>query len=310
MRLLAAACAALCSSIVAGCSQSAGRHAPIASLGSPIAYGTADTTHTAVVSVLAAVGSTEIAECSGSVVGVSGGVATVLTAAHCCNTYVPSVVVVSSNYAVGEQYVGISAPQPPAYPVVVGSVYYDAQYSLDMAMDHDFCMLQFSGAPAGTATLSLPQASDGLALGDAIEHVGFGETATSTTNSERFTGTDTVNLELTSLVLEWSQGGSTDTPGTCEGDSGGPALLPAGVAQAQQVVVGVTSYGPATTCPMSTYGVASRVSSAMGSGGFIASYVAGTPIGVHAGVAAQASVTAGGWAVGALAVSLLAAGTL
>jgi hypothetical protein len=297
---------ALCAAVGSGCSTT--RDGPIASLGSPIAYGTADTTHTAVVALLSPVNGTELQECSGSVVGVSGGHGFVLTAAHCCNTYPPTVVVLSSNYTVGEQYINpdgsTGATQPPVYPVVAGSVSYDPQYAADSELDHDFCVLQFSGAPSGTATLALPSASDGLQLDDAIEHLGYGATADAGANAVRRTGTDTVNLELTSLIMEWGQGGGDATPGTCDGDSGGPALLPAAAAQAQQVVVGVTSYGPNAACAQSTYGVASRVSSAMGSGGFIASYLAAA-----IPPSAPAPAPAGSlWDAVALAATLLLAG--
>jgi hypothetical protein len=292
-----------------GCSAPAG--GPVASLRSPIAYGTADTAHTAVVALLSPVGSTELQECSGSVVAVNGSKGVVLTAAHCCNQYPPTLVVLANDYSPGEQYLSGGTPEPPTYPVVAGSVSFDPQYATDDGLDHDFCLLQFSGAPASTATLMLPSATDGLALNDAIDHVGYGQTNTSNTNSTRRIGADTVNLELTSLILEWGQGGGGDTPGTCDGDSGGPALSPSGVAQGRQVVVGVTSYGPAdSTCAQETYGVASRVSSAMGAGGFIATYLAaaGTPTGSDGGATPQPASAGGPWAAVALAALLLVAG--
>src|SRR5579863_5480474 len=67
---------------------------------SAIAYGTVDSTHTAVVSVLIPMGSQSFGECSGTVVQVSGGNAYVLTAAHCCNMATPTIVVAGSNYSV------------------------------------------------------------------------------------------------------------------------------------------------------------------------------------------------------------------
>lgn len=249
---------------------------------SAIAYGTLDTVHTAVVAVLAPVGPTELEECTGTIVQVQNGNGYVLTAAHCCNAYVPTVVVVSDDYAVGEAYVsGSPSPVPPVYPVVAGSVVYDALYDGE---DHDFCMLQFSGATADTATIGLPTTSgDGLELGSTVEHVGFGQTQTSPTNTQRRTGTDTIDLALTPLVVEFSQGGPQDIPGTCEGDSGGPSLFPASAAQAQQVVVAVQSYGNATTCAAETLGVGSRVISEIGPGAFITSYLTNSPVGVQAG---------------------------
>jgi hypothetical protein len=296
---------ALGSAILMGCSARATPDDRVGTSRASIAYGTADSRHTAVVSVLAPVGSSSLQECTGSIVAVTNGTGYVLTAAHCCNTYVPTLVVAASDYSVGEAYLGGGTPAPPVYSVVRGSVFYDANYT---GNDHDFCLLQFAGATPSTPTLALPtSANDGLALGAEVEHVGFGMTETSTTNSGRRTGIGTVDLGLTSLILEFSQGGANHIPGTCAGDSGGPALLPAGVAQAQQVVVGVQSYGDASSCAGETLGVASRVSSEIGPGQFITSYLAGAPIGIRAGISASGSPVpaAPPWSVPLLAISLV-----
>ena len=281
--LVASVAGAAASVVLLACSSVAPGDGPSASNSSRVAYGVLDSTHTAVVSLLAPVGTTELEECSGSIVRVSGGEGDVLTAAHCCNVYVPTLVVVAADYAIGEPYLTSGTPAPPVYPVVPGSVWYDAAYSQDNQLDHDFCMLRFSGAPANTATLALPSTTDGLVLGAEIEHVGFGLTDASSTNSQRRSGTDTVDQQLTPLIIEFSQGGPTNIPGTCEGDSGGPSLLTATASQAQQVVVAVQSYGSGASCAQITFGVGSRVASSMGAGGFITSYLAGAPIGIHAG---------------------------
>jgi hypothetical protein len=289
--------------ILAGCSQAAPGDETLGRTESPIAYGTLDSTHTAVVALLSPVGSSELQECTGSVVDVGGGNGFVLTAAHCCNAHPPTIVVASSNYTVGEQYVFGGTPTAPAYAVIPGSVYYDALYT---GADHDFCMLQFANAPANMATLALPSsASDGLALGSSIEHVGFGVTDTLSANSQRRSGTDTVDVELTPLVLEFSQGGSARTPGTCEGDSGGPSLLPAGAPQSQQVVVAVQSYGSDTSCAQVTLGGASRVSSEIGAGQFVTSYLEGTPTGVRASATPAPAPALGRLSIAELAVGLL-----
>jgi hypothetical protein len=283
VRVLLFATIALGPVLAASCSRPAGGGGTVGTLRSPIAYGTLDTTHAAVVAVLAPITSTELQQCTGSVVLVSGGNGYVLTAAHCCNTYVPTVIVAANSYAAGEQYLGGGVPQPPSYAVVSGSVYYDTLYSQDMGLDHDFCMLKFSGAPANMATLALPPPSgDGLELGSPVDHIGYGLTQNGA-NTQRMSGIDTINLELTPLVVAFGQGGPDATPGTCEGDSGGPSLFPALSPASQQVVVAVQSYGNATSCADATFGVASRVSSATGTGGFITSYLAGAPIGTQAG---------------------------
>ncbi len=279
----------------------------------PIAYGSLDSIHTAVVAVLAPHHGTtnQFEECSGSVVQVKGSDGYVLTAAHCCSQGdVPSVVVASSDYTVGEQYIFGGTPVPPTYAVVGGSVYYDAQFNINnLGAGYDFCMLKFSGATGSTPTLALPASSgDGLALGSTAEHIGYGYTETSTTNSARRTGSDSVDQALTSLLLEYSQGGPSHVPGTCAGDSGGPALFPAGAAQSQQAVVAVTSFGNDQTCVNITLGGASRVTAGLGTGGFITSYLADTPTGTQA-VVTSSSVPAGGpWSLVATGAGLLAAG--
>src|SRR6185437_3026015 len=180
-----------------GCSSAQGPGAsdgPLGAAESAIAYGTADTAHTAVVALLGNAGSGSFDECSGTIVQVKNGQGYVLTAAHCCNKTVPSVVVMSSDYTVGEAYLFGGTPSPPAYAVTQGSVYYDTAYN---GQDHDFCMLQFA-APASAAVIPVAQpGQDGLSLGVDVEHVGFGVTDTSSTNSGRRTATAPVDQSLT-----------------------------------------------------------------------------------------------------------------
>ncbi len=277
---------------------------PVGTTRQRIAFGSADSTHTAVVAVLAPAGPGLLEECSGSIVQVKNGNGYVLTAAHCCKQFVPDVVVVSSDYTAGEQFVSGGTPVPPSHAVAPGSVFYDSLYN---GTDHDFCMLQFSGATAGTASLGLPSpAGDGLQLGTQIEHVGFGVTETGASNTQRRTGIDTLDVLLTPALAEFSQGGANHVPGTCEGDSGGPSLVPAGAAQSAQVVVAVQSFGNDNTCSTTTLGGASRVSSEIGAGRFITSYLADSPIGTRAGAAAVPGV--GPWALLVLAAALSFAG--
>jgi len=292
---------------VAGCSGNGVGEGRVGVSRSPIAYGTLDTRHTAVVALLSPVGTTELQECSGSIVAVTGGQGYVLTAAHCCNTHPPTIVVASNDYTVGEAYLSGGVPTPPVYGVVPGSVYYDASY--DSAGGHDFCMLKLAAAGAGLATLALPTStSDGLQLDSQVEHVGFGITDATTMNTQRRSGIDAVDQGLTSLLLQFSQGGANHVPGTCEGDSGGPALLPAGAAQSQQVITGIQSYGNVSSCAQETLGVASRVSSAIGTGQFITSYLAGTPIGVNPGGSGAPAPAGSLWTYVVLGAALMAAG--
>ncbi|MFO0614534.1 MAG: MYXO-CTERM sorting domain-containing protein [Polyangiaceae bacterium] len=246
----------------------------------PIAYGTADSAHSAVVALLADAGGGSFSECSGTIVQMKNGEAYILTAAHCCNQGAPSIVVTGNDYSAGEQYLGTANPQPPAYPVIAGSVYYDSLYN---QQNYDFCMLKASGLPANTPVIPVAQpGQDGLQVGVQVEHVGYGITDNNQNNSVRRHGTDTVDQGVTSLHIQYSQGGPSHIPGPCEGDSGGPALMPAGAAQSQQIVVATTSYGNSASCSQGSTGVSMRVTSETGPNGFITHFLADTPTGTPA----------------------------
>jgi hypothetical protein len=224
MRTVFTACVALVALSLLGCTGSSPGDGPLGVSRSPIAYGSLDTTHTAVVAVLAPAGGSELEECTGTIVQVSGTVGYVLTAAHCCNMYVPTVVVISSDYSGSEQYAlaDAGAPKAPAYPVVPGSVQFDPMYSTSNELNHDFCMLKFSGATASTPTIALPTSTnDGLAVGSQVEHVGFGVTQKGA-NSSRMTGTDTVTVlpPTPPVTLQFAQGGDADIPGGEPGADG------------------------------------------------------------------------------------------
>ena len=103
-------------------------------------------------------------------------------------------------------------------------------------------MLQFN-APAGTAVIPVAMGNDGLTLGETVEYVGFGTTQNNQNNTLREHASAPVDQAVNANWFQYSEGGATHIGGPCEGDSGGPALLPAGVPQAQQTVVGTTSYG-------------------------------------------------------------------
>lgn len=238
--------------------------------------GTLDSAHTAVVALLLTDGTSGYGSCSGSVVKVENGVGYVLTAAHCCGGETqepnirPNIVVAAADYGNYFQDIGNPNPNPPAYAVIASSVSYDQAYD---GSTHDFCMLQFSGAPANMPTVKLPTTSDGLSLNDSLEFVGYGKTNASAqnSNSQRYHLTGPVDQQVGTLAIRYGE----TQGGVCNGDSGGPALLPAGAAQAQQTVVAVASYVSAATCD--GYAVSSRVSSAMGTNGFITNYLAGVP---------------------------------
>ncbi|APR74803.1 Flagellar hook-length control protein FliK [Minicystis rosea] len=286
MRRFAIAYCFFGSVLAAGCTNTSGPESVdghVAETQAPIAYGAQDTIHTAVVALVGNTSQGQFA-CSGSIVQVKNGQGYVLTAAHCCAESAPSWVITGTNYA---------SQSAPTYNVVAGSVYYDAQYNPNnLPAGHDFCMLKFSGASASTPTLKLPTSTaDGVASNVSVEHVGYGMTNTNSNNSTRQTGTDKItSFDATGTTFSYKQGGAAQTPGPCEGDSGGPALIPtgAGVTQAQQTVVGVTSFGTTETCGASDTGTSGRVSSVIGTDNnnkplFITAYLNDAPIGTPAG---------------------------
>ena len=286
MRRFAVAYCFLGSLLATGCTNASGPErvdGHVAETQAPIAYGSPDTIHTAVVALIGNTTQGQFA-CSGSIVQVKNGQGYVLTAAHCCADAAPNQVVTGTNYA---------SQSAPAYNVVAGSVYYDPAYNPNnLPAGHDFCMLKFSGASASTPTLKLPtSASDGVATNVDVEHVGYGKTNTNSNNSTRRTGTNKIT-SFNNATISYKQGGPVQTPGPCEGDSGGPALVPTGVGvtQAQQTVVGVTSFGTTETCGGSDTGTSGRVSSVIGLDNnnnprFITAYLNDTPIGTPGGSA-------------------------
>jgi hypothetical protein len=254
----------------------------------PIVYGALDSTHTAVVALLANAGGGGVSLCTGTVVQVANGLAYVLTAAHCCTPTPPSLVVTGTDYSVGVQYLAGGTPQPPTYAVVAGSVTPDPAFTPTPVPQHDFCVLQFT-APANQPAIpvALP-GQDGLSLGVNVEHVGYGITQNNSNNSLRYTGTGAIDQALSATDFQYTVGGAQHVPGPCSGDSGGPGLFPAGAAQAQQKVVGVISYGDAN-CLVS--GSDERVSAETGPGGFIAATLGLG--GMDAGTGSDGGVDAG-----------------
>jgi hypothetical protein len=142
-------------------------------------------------------------------------------------------------------------------------------------------MLRFA-APAGTASILIPSASDGLAIGTQLEHVGYGDTDSSTSNTGRRTGSAPLDQTLTATRFISSEGGASHVPGICLGDSGGPALVPAGMPQSAQTIVGVAASSDSATCNQNTLNIAMRVTSATGASGFITSFLTDAPIGTPA----------------------------
>ena len=274
MRLSRLAAAVLSSLGIAACiaGPSSEGEPALATGAAPIVYGTPDTAHSAVVALFLAPDAYSLgAICSGTIVQVRGATAYVLTAAHCCNdsTLMPQYVVAADDYA---PYLDVmpTTVAPPVYAVTPGSVVPDPAYN---DFDHDFCMLRFQGASSATPTIPVAQPGGAaIVTGAQVEFVGFGVTEQSQDNSLRRHVSAPLAL-ASDRVLAAKQHGTSG--GTCHGDSGGPALQPAGVAQYAQKVVGVNSWvTSASQDCLEGMDVDSRVSSATGPDGFITRYLA------------------------------------
>jgi hypothetical protein len=234
----------------------------------PIYGGTADVTHDAVVEIISYLPSdlNTMFNCTGTVINVQNGIGYVLTAAHCCNNPVPPALIVAApDFVPYVADVGFAHPKAPAYAVVPSSIASDPQYD-NSTGSHDFCLLQFWGAPATMPTIKL---AAGVPAGTVpMEFVGYGTTKTDNQNTKRFSITMPASASSANAIEYDMTGGR----GPCAGDSGGPALVPAGAPQSQQSLVAVTSNGDAA-CTQG--GMSSLVSSALH--GFIANYFATTP---------------------------------
>jgi MYXO-CTERM domain-containing protein len=291
MRRLALTCSILGTLLAAGCAPpSTSGEDPASEAKDSIVYGSSDSSHTAVLALLIPASGGYFSACTGTVVKMSGTTAYVLTAAHCCNNGAPSLAVMAQNYAPYEQYVFGGNPPAPAYKVDSNSVYYDSAYN---GNTHDFCMLKVPGVPSSTPAIPVATGNDGVTLGTQLQHVGYGQTEqdvqnpnSPNQNTSRRKGTNTANVQVTSTIIQYSQGGSGNTPGPCHGDSGGPALTPYNAAsQTSQKVVGVTSYGTGSgeCIGAGAQGVSVRVTSVTGANGFVTNYLNDTPTGTKAG---------------------------
>ncbi|HUT99812.1 MAG TPA: trypsin-like peptidase domain-containing protein [Myxococcota bacterium] len=213
---------------------------------SGIINGSLDTTHQAVVAVLAS-----NAACSGTIIEKNGNNLFVLTAAHCVTGMTPQWIVQGNDYYSGSAIV-YNVADYEAHPSYSGG-------------DYDFGMIRAVGAGPGTPVIpALTSAQDNLATGTQIIHVGYGLTSYpngDTTQRHYIDGT----LDGVDSITIWY---GESPGGPCSGDSGGPQLT-----RGTERVGGVTSYGD-QNCAI--YGVSGRVSAVYDS--FIRPYIDGTPI--------------------------------
>ncbi len=213
---------------------------------SGIINGELDTTHQAVVAVLAST-----AACSGTIIEKNGGNLFVLTAGHCVTEMTPQWVVQGNDYNSGSAIV-YNIADFEAHPSYTGG-------------DYDFAMIRAVGAGSGTPVIpAMTPSQDNLASGTQVTHVGYGLTSYPNGDTSQRHYIDGPLAGLDSITIWYNQGSG----GPCSGDSGGPQL-----SRGTTTVAGVTSYGD-TQC--ASYGVSGRVSAVYNS--FIRPYIDGTPI--------------------------------
>ncbi|MDB5220132.1 MAG: hypothetical protein JWO86_8059 [Myxococcaceae bacterium] len=197
---------------------------------SAIINGQLDTTHQAVVAVILQQG-TEGGLCSGTIVKVDpvSHVGWVLAAAHCVAIQ-PVYVLQGNDFSQQTstlQYDILDYKADPRYAGQVGSPY-------------DFAVLRILGVDASTPTIPLVSASDGLAVGTAVESVGYGRTTLIASGTP--TTDNTLRRHVAKNLSQVSQSAiayDMSTDGICQGDSGGPVLVTQG---GVQKVAGVHSY--------------------------------------------------------------------
>lgn len=215
-----------------------------------IINGTPDTTTNEVVAILwqRAGG---LSSCTGTYVANQGSTGYVLTAAHCVvdgsRTARTSELVVRE----GTNY------QNPSAERSVASLAVHPRYdnSSGPGSHYDFAMLEVPNAGAGISVIEpMTGAEDNLQDGTSLLLVGYGRTSSGSGggNSTRFQITLPIDSVLPLTMLYDQQNG-----GTCNGDSGGPAIVdtPAG-----RRVAGVISFVTEDTC--SGFGAAGRTSAA------------------------------------------------
>ncbi len=235
---------------------------PVASARQAIVYGQPDTAHPATVLVLLYKGETfnpagQYAICTATIVAAAGTQAFALTAAHCAGPegLDPREVVVGDSLETGVHY-------------KVTSFRANAGFN---GQSYDFGMLAFDRpSPDVTPIPVLPPDLDKVGVGTSVLFVGYGRDENQKAGVRRQVSgvlADVGPVPNDDLHLVSPVGPSTG--GTCEGDSGGPALV---TVDGKEYVAGVTAGGDANCA---SFGVSGRVSAVVES--FIQPFIAGEP---------------------------------
>ncbi len=194
----------------------------------PIIGGTTDFGSPAVVSLSVGYGGGFIPYCTGTLIGPR----TILTAAHCVNTYGPN----ANYFAVFGTYVS----QPSATMRVVQQVRHP-DYAGGQGLRADIGVLRLESPVIHTAPMRInTQPLNNAWIGRPIRHSGFGVTAPDT-NTSGVKRHGTWNIRQISLT-EIESGQSNPLAQTCSGDSGGPGFI-TDPGTGEEVVAGVVSYG-------------------------------------------------------------------
>lgn len=210
---------------------------------SAIINGNADTTHQAVVAI-SLQSTTEGGICSGTIIKTDPAthIGWVLTAAHCVDDLAPNYVLQGDDFSKSSLvYDVVDFAADPSH--VKG----------DVSSTKDFGVIRIIGVDATTPTIDLAGATDGLAVGSAVESVGFGKTTPATDMTDDNTIRHSLDKNISALsaaTITYNQ----STSGICLGDSGGPVLAMVG---GVQKVAGVHSY---VTNECTGTGVSGRVS--------------------------------------------------
>jgi hypothetical protein len=229
--VLALAAAACSSSTPPGDAQPAPE--PVAAATSAIINGQNDTTHQAVVAIIAQDPDDPNVqeECSGTIVktDTTRHIGWVLTAAHCV-AFPPAVVFQGDDFL---------SPSAIHYSVIDYKAYPGYDQNGSAGQLHDFAVIRIAGVDSSTPAIAYAGPSDGVSVGTSVVMVGYGRT---TLNSSGAPGDNSVRHSVTKQVGEVQSGllrYNQATGGVCQGDSGGPDLVGSG---SSMKVVGVHSF--------------------------------------------------------------------